>query len=264
MTDEGHDARWVALDGAHNFRDLGGYAAGSSWVAAGVIFRSDALQLLSPRDLAVLERHHVHRVIDLRSPAEVDQVGRGDLGDGRVTYFSASILPSESGEASAAPPVDDVAERYLWYLDVGREAIVASFEILAAPEGGAVAFHCAAGKDRTGVLAALVLGALGVAADDIAADYALTNLVLPAILERLGRDPVHGETVRRIPASRRVVDGEVMLRFLATLTRRHGGAAAWAEQAGVGPETLAALRTKLLVPSAGKGQGQTGTGPSAA
>jgi protein-tyrosine phosphatase len=108
-------------------------------------------------------------------------------------------------------------------------------------------FHCTAGKDRTGVLAALLLAVMGVGDDDIVADYALTNLALPAIYERLARDPAYGEWMVQVPASRRVAQPATMHRFLRLLEREHGGARAWLEQAGVAPASLDALRTRLRV-----------------
>jgi protein-tyrosine phosphatase len=242
------DRRWVPLDGAFNFRDVGGYAttdgAGVRW---GSVFRSDALQHLSPGDLRSIGALGIDRIIDLRSPEEIEAVGRGRLATGSPQYLTASIIPSGSGEALGAPPGDDIAERYLWYLEVGRAALVRAFEILSQPDRGAVVFHCAAGKDRTGVVAAMLLGVLGVSEDDIVADYDLTNRALPAILERLAADPVHGANMALMPASRRTVQPETMRRFLRLLQSHHGGAQTWLEQAGLAPASIQAMRTRLRV-----------------
>jgi hypothetical protein len=220
--------------------------ADGSRVRWGSIFRSDALQHLSTGDLRRLESLGVDRVIDLRSPDEIAAVGRGNLGEGTVQYLTASVIPSLSDEALGAPPGDDIARRYLWYLDVGRDALATIFETLTEAGGGAVLFHCAAGKDRTGVLAALLLSVLGVGEDDIIADYALTNRAMPSILERLTRDPLHGEAVAQMPASRRIVLPDTMRRFLELLDQQHGGARTWMESAGVAPGSIDTLRTKLL------------------
>jgi protein-tyrosine phosphatase len=241
--------RWVSLDGAFNFRDVGGYAASDrAQVAWGSVFRSDALHHLSADGLAAVAELGVDRVIDLRSPEEVAAVGRVDVGDGPIEYVNAPVLPSLSGEATGVPASDDIAARYLWYLDVGREALVEVFEILAEPGRGAAVFHCAAGKDRTGVVAALLLGVLGVSDDDIVSDYALTTRALPAILDRLAADPVHGAAVAAMPASRRTVRPETMDRFLRLLGDEHGGARMWAENAGVASVSVEALRTRMRVP----------------
>jgi hypothetical protein len=238
--------RWVALEGAFNCRDLGGYpTADGMQVRWGSVFRSDALQHLSVGDLRVLESLGVDRVIDLRSPDEIAAVGRGSLADGSVRYLTASVIPSLTDEALGAPPGDDIARRYLWYLSVGRDAFAETFETLAHGSG-AVVFHCAAGKDRTGVVAALLLSVLGVSEDDIVEDYALTNLAMPSILARLTRDPLHGEAVAQMPASRRIVMPDTMRRFLELLDEQHGGARVWLESAGVAPGSLDTLRTRVL------------------
>jgi protein-tyrosine phosphatase len=240
--------RWVVLDGAFNFRDLGGYAtrqgARLRW---GSLYRSDALQHLSARDVEVLAGLGVNRVIDLRAPDEIAAVGRGVLTDGSFGYLNAPVLPSISGEALGAPPGDDVGGRYLWYLDIGRQALVDAIEALAEPDRGAVVFHCAAGKDRTGVLAALVLALLDVGYDDIVADYALTNRALPSILDRLAADPLHAASVAKMPADRRTVRPEAMRRFLDLLDDKYGGARSWAASAGLAPRCIDALRAGLYV-----------------
>lgn len=238
------------LEGAFNFRDVGGYpVAGQARIRWGSVYRSDALHHLSPGDLSTLESLRVDRVIDLRSPNEITTSGRGSLGQGHVEYLTMSVIPTAGSEATGAPSSDNLAERYMWYLDVGRDAIAESFEILAVPGRGAVVFHCAAGKDRTGVLAALLLQVLGVSDDDIVADYVMTDRALPAIFDRLARDPVHGAAVARIPDSRRMVQPAVMRGFLQLLDQKHGGARAWLEEAGVTPRSIDALRARLLDPS---------------
>lgn len=242
--------RWVSLEGAFNFRDLGGYrTADGGWVRWESVFRSDALHHLSAADARALESLGIARIIDLRSPEEIAALGRGPLAESPIEYVTASVLSSLSGEALGAPPGDDIAVRYLWYLDIGREAVVAAFEAVAGVEQGAVVFHCAAGKDRTGVLAALLLSVLGVDKVDIAADYALSNQAMSAILERLSRDPLHAESVAQMPANRKIVQSQTMARFLELLDQTHGGAQAWLEAAGASQSSIAALRTRLGGPS---------------
>ncbi len=242
------ERRWVVLDGAFNFRDLGGYATRQgARVRWGSLYRSDALHHLSARDVEVLVGRGVNRVIDLRAPDEIAAVGRVQLSDGSFGYLNAPVIPSISGEALGAPPGSDIGERYLWYLEVGRQALVDAIESLAEPGGGAVVFHCAAGKDRTGVLAALVLAILDVAYEDIVADYTLTDRALPLILDRLARDPLHGASVAQMPADRRTVRPDVMRRFLQLLDDKYGGARRWAESAGVAPTCIDGIRTGLLV-----------------
>jgi protein-tyrosine phosphatase len=248
VADDAGPQRWVALDGAFNFRDLGGYATGQGTrLRWGSLYRSDALHHISAGDVEVLTGLGVDLVIDLRAPEEIAAVGRGVLSDGPFAYLNTPVIPSISGEAVGAPPGDDIGERYLWYLEVGRQALVDAIEALAESDRGAVVFHCTAGKDRTGVLAALVLAMLDVAYDDIVVDYALTNRALPSILDRLATDPLHGAAVAQMPADRRIVRPEAMRRFLQLLDDKHGGARSWAKSAGLAPTCLDSLRTRLEV-----------------
>src|ERR1700722_16459850 len=184
--------RLLPLVGAYNFRDLGGYptsdGGNTRW---GRLYRSDTLHELTADDLEVLRSIGLASVIDLRTQAEVGRTGRGVLGAEPIRYANLSVLPEEGGERQAAPAdnINGVALRYLSYLDVGREALVESIRLMADPESYPLVFHCQAGKDRTGVLAALVLGCIGVDARTIVEDYVLTATRMDLILERLRRDP---------------------------------------------------------------------------
>ena len=167
--------RLLPLVGAYNFRDLGHYPTIDGRVTVwGKLFRSDTLHELTTADLEVLRQIGLAGVIDLRTTAEVERAGRGLLADEPIRYLHASVLQEEGGETVAAPTGDDPSERYLWYLDAGRLALVAALEMVADPDSYPLVFHCAAGKDRTGVLAALVLDILGVHPDVIIEDYMLT------------------------------------------------------------------------------------------
>lgn len=250
-------SRLVALEGAYNFRDLGGYpAVGGRLTRWGLLYRSDTLHELTPGDVAHLRRRGLRTVVDLRTERELATTGRGPLAPEPVAFRHLAVVRegegrSAEGEALAAPaPVgDDLAERYLWYLDVGRSALVEALGLLGHPAHYPLVFHCAAGKDRTGVLAALVLGILGVPADVIVADYVITAERLELIMDRYRADPGVAERMARVPASRFGVESSTMERFLEGLEERHGGARAWALGAGVPAPALEAMAAQLLEPA---------------
>ena len=248
--------RLVALEGAFNFRDLGGYPAGpgrrTRWRR---LFRSDTLSELTADDLATLELLGVATVIDLRTAAEVDRDGRVALDPERVHWAHLSVLRDEAGESAAAPSGDEPAERYLWYLSHNSATLVRAIELVAEPGRTPLVFHCAAGKDRTGVLAALVLSLIGVAPEVVVADYALTAERMPLILERLRRHPVWGPRIAEAPGARFSVQAETMERFLAGLDDRYGGVAGWAAGAGLDPSVVAALDRLLVEPVPADGPG---------
>ncbi len=94
-----------------------------------------------------------------------------------MNYLHLSVIHEDKGESRGIPaPTDDVlSNHYLWYLDIGRDALSQALQVIGDPPGYPLVFHCAAGKDRTGVLSALVLDLLGVRREVIVEDYVLTT-----------------------------------------------------------------------------------------
>ncbi len=241
--------RRVRLDGAHNFRDLGGYrTADGRMVPWRRVFRSDALQELTPRDLERLADIGITTVVDLRTAAEVTREGRApDAMAAR--YLHHSVLKEEGTESQAAPR-GDVALRYRWYLEESPEVVATVLGLFAADHHHPLVFHCAAGKDRTGVVAALVLECLGVDRPTVVADYVATQPAMPAIIERLRRtrpDLVPDE----VPPTAYAVRATAIEGFLASLDEEYGGASGWAASVGLGSAFLEELRANLLVPDEG-------------
>jgi protein-tyrosine phosphatase len=246
--------RLLPLDGAFNFRDLGGYPGSDGRVTRwGRLFRSDTLHELSPSDVGTLRAMGLATVIDLRTARELEQTGRGPLEPEPIRYRHLSVIREgggrdASGESMAAPEGDDLSERYLWYLEVGAPALTEALSILGEPDSYPLVFHCAAGKDRTGVLAALVLDLMGVAPEVIVDDYLITAGRMELILGRYRSDPGFEARMAQVPPTRFGVQRSTMERFLDDLHRRFGGAEAWATSAGVAPASLVRMRELLLEP----------------
>ncbi len=223
--------RLVSLTGAYNFRDLGGYpTTDGRYTSWNRLFRSDALHELTASDVSLLRDLGVSSVIDLRTPTEVERSGQGLLGHEPVQYMHLSVTQQEGGESTATPTQfhSDLADRYLWYLDVGAASLATALTTIADPAWSPLVFHCAAGKDRTGVLAALLLDILGVTRDAIVEDYALTGGQMPLIMDRLRRDPLVGSRVDDLPPHLFAVESRTMERFLELLYEQHGGGYPWA------------------------------------
>jgi protein-tyrosine phosphatase len=241
--------RLIPLTGACNFRDLGGYPTVDGRTTRwGQLFRSDTLCELTETDLDVLRDMGLASVIDLRSGTEVERNGRGLLAAEAVRYAHLSIIPVEEGESRAVPTEyqEELAERYLWYLEIGRRSLVEALTFIGDPTSHPLVFHCAAGKDRTGVVAALVLDILGVEPDVIVEDYVLTGTRMELIIARLRRDPTYGSRIDDLPANLFTVEAATMEKFLELLNERHGGAREWALAAGVPVESLDTI-PELLV-----------------
>lgn len=240
--------RVITLEGAVNFRDLGGYATSdgqrSRWR---VLFRADGLGELTEPDLAVVRDLGIRTVIDLRSGYEVEQ-GRFDVDAHPVAFHHfpfIDILPNAE-QWNAAPGL--LGSQYKEMLDDAGPQIVGALTVLAAAETQPVVFHCTAGKDRTGLLSAIVLSFLGVDEETVVADYALSG----AAMERL-----RAKLMKKYPDSKDVIgeidevfsaDPDNMVRLFAHLHERYGSLAGYAAHIGVSEELLAGLRGSLLEP----------------
>lgn len=236
--------RRIELQGAFNFRDLGGVAAGDTVVATGRVFRSDALHRLTPSDVEALEGLGIARVFDLRSPSELARDGIGDFPVGK--HVHAPLVEQTLNPFD--PTIDwqriDLAERYVEMLVIGGDAIRVVFE--AASEGEPIVFHCTGGKDRTGVVAALLLRALGVSDEDIVADYAVSEGYMRAALDAHRRELLARRFAPDVIAYLTSSPPQRMRAMLRELDRRWGSAAGYLSEIGVGEDLLARLTRCLL------------------
>jgi protein-tyrosine phosphatase len=240
--------RLLPLVGAYNFRDLGGYPTGDGrFTAWRRLYRSDTLHALTESDLEVLGGLGLASVIDLRTSAEVERSGRGLLATTSLRYLHLSVI-GDGGTADSAPEGQEgLAQRYLWYLDVGRRALVDALTAVGDVSSYPLVFHCAAGKDRTGVLAALVLDILGVEQSVIVEDYVLTASRMDLIASRFRAEADAEVRIAEIPQFLLRAESETMETFLDQLYRLYGGARPWALAAGVLPEALSAMTASLVV-----------------
>jgi protein-tyrosine phosphatase len=254
---------WIDLDGAVNVRDLGGLpVAGGGRTASGVLLRADNLQALSAPDVErLVERIGVRVVVDLRTGAEVALEGPGPLvGDGRVGIRHRSLYP-EGGERTdvaaddvlpwqgrrvGGDPAEPPAVRiYLGYLRDRPDAVVAALrDVVRSP--GAALVHCAAGKDRTGMVCALALEAVGVARAAVVDDYVARGERLTAILRRLRASPTYAGDLDGRPDDSHRPRAATMQRVLEILDARHGGARGWLDAHGFGPGEQRALHARLV------------------
>lgn len=238
------------LEGLHNFRDLGGLPAGPGLrVRTGRVHRSDALHRMTGADVAALGALGLVSVVDLRAPDEIAHVGTGRIDDLGARYHNLPTRPAVLGADAPAAGPPSAPERYLGYLDEGPGCFAGLARLLADPAATPLVFFCNAGKDRTGVAAAMVLGLLGVPDDVVAADYARTQAALDAIQGASRRDyPADVRAWRNLSPDMAHARAETMTAFLDLLRDRHGG---WPEYlAGLGVEgtTLAAVRANLREP----------------
>jgi len=242
--------RTLAFEGCVNFRDLGGYrTADGRQIGWRRLFRADGLSKLTEADHRQLTELGVATVIDLRTVDEAEQRGRFPVDRVPVRYVDlplTDVLPTPE-ELPSWGQASYVAGRYGEMVARGAPALTGAFEVLGSGDALPAVFHCSAGKDRTGVLAALVLAFLGVPDRTIVEDYHLSAEAMVRLLQRLKAEyPDNVEEVERFaPAVLQVVP-ETMEEFLAALRSEYGSYDALAEWLGV-VDAVEGLRRTVLV-----------------
>jgi len=240
--------RLVPFTGVLNFRDLGGYETDDGrqtrW---GRLFRSDAMHDLTEQDLEMFRGLAIASVVDLRSAKEVERTGRGLLAGEPLNFVNSPVLSNYQADESRAD-IDEgyLSRRYLEYLELGAPAFVRVFEEMTQPDNYPLVFNCFLGKDRTGVVAALVLSCLGVRRPIVVEDYALTGSRVVLIVEKLLRDPLLRDEVAHDNPLLLGAREATMSNFLSEVDERFGGPVAWALGAGVSGESMEILRDLLL------------------
>jgi protein-tyrosine phosphatase len=247
--------RRVDFEGSFNFRDLGGWQTpdGRS-VRWGRLFRADSVHLLTSADVErAVGELGIRTMIDLRSDAEITAGGVGALVARvaerqhlPVTAYGAAPIDAPRPVATADRSPTRMFEQYVAMLDVSGPLIARAVSGLAADEALPGVFFCAAGKDRTGVLAAVVLGALGVRDEDIIEDYVLTGASMEQVIGRFASLAGAPDIYRGHPPSHFAPYAETMDRLLAHIREAHGSFAAYLRANGVAAATLDRLAAQLV------------------
>ena len=247
-----HPRRLIALEAVHNFRDLGGYpAAGGRTTKWRTLFRSDGLyRLRGANDMSRVMQLGLKSVIDLRTEREQREQGIFPIDDIEVNFHHLSIVDVTWSDTET-PEFDDEVEFLVWgyrdMLEIGSSRFADAMHVLAQTESLPAVFHCAAGKDRTGVLAALLLSSLGVEDAHICADYGLTQ---DAMQRTIAWSKVHrpelAERYATIPKAFLAADPRAMQINLAELAQQHGSVRNYVREIGVADATVEVLGNLLL------------------
>jgi protein-tyrosine phosphatase len=251
--DEQQD-RFVLLDGCFNFRDLGGYLAFSGrTVRRGRVYRSDALHRLTESGTKAFAALGIATVIDLRAPAELArrawQPPPGWAGRWLHVPLRPAVPDWTAYSKTQLEAPGFAAMHYLETAEHGLAALRSVIETLAEPARLPAVFHCAAGKDRTGIVAALVLTLLGVPAERVADDYALSDIATQrweASIAAGGHDDTQTAWAY-VPPAMLTADRETMTVFLTRIMRAHGTPDRFATATGITSTILRRLRDNLLV-----------------
>ena len=253
--------RLLPFQALDNFRDYGDYAVAGARVARGRLYRSAHQARATEADLAKLAQLNIATVVDLRRPSE-----RRDQPSRRPSGWAGQVIESAHDDGGEAPHITflktaDLTEnsgrtfmtqtyRRLPFEPAHIDLFSRYFRALAEGDGP-VLIHCAAGKDRTGLLAALTHSLLGVSRDDLINDYLLTNVavdlegraegIAKKLTEMTGRPASHGAVIAFLGVEADYLDGA-----FAEITARHGTLAAYMEQAlGVDDALAERMRARL-------------------
>ena len=263
---------WLPLAGVVNARDVGGLpTSDGGTVQYGRLYRSDNLQQLTRDDIeALIGPLGLRSVVDLRTSEELQLEGPGPLTDvDGVRIHHLSLFPERGARTDAAdvradePSPDPVlpwheensprgprapGSTYRTYLFERPDSIVTALRIIAEPDG-ATLVHCAAGKDRTGVVVALALSEVGVDRDAVVADYVATSERIRDVLRRLAATPTYARDVDTDDVDnvdRHLPRPDTMHALLTQIDEQDGGVRNWLRNHGWTEQDATALRIRLL------------------
>ncbi|MFF2108353.1 tyrosine-protein phosphatase [Rhodococcus koreensis] len=240
----GHHRRLI-LNGTYNFRDLGGFAAADGAITRwNKLFRSDALHRLDDAARVALRERSLALVIDLREQQELDEAPSALTGVGhRVLH-----LPVYEGTLDLDNVNFDLAVVYREMVGRYGARLTRAVRAIAASGDDPTIVHCTAGKDRTGIVVALTLAAVGVDKRDIVADYAMTEILLAGdwtamMIEKMRTrglpDGIDHHVINASPAA-------LMHATLESITHSHGGVREYLLAHGMTAAELDDLRTALV------------------
>jgi protein-tyrosine phosphatase len=247
-SDTGLPTWHVDVDGCVNFRDAGGWPTGDGGtVRRGRLFRSDDPIRITPAGRESVDRLGLALVIDLRQQSQFSR-SPGFVEPARTAHMP---LLDQVVDVDDPPPLDtpvDIADLYVGMLDESRDQIGRVLDLVAetAPRGP-VLIHCAFGKDRAGLVTALIHAALGVQREDIVADYvrsdAPAQLRRAALIDRPLRDD---PPIAKLPAQLFRAPAATIESLLDRVLDEHGSLAAWVESFPIGDTTIDRLRAELV------------------
>jgi protein-tyrosine phosphatase len=237
--------RYIALDGAYNFRDLGGYPAmNGKQTASGVFYRSDSLHQLSTKDQQRLIEMGLNAVIDLRNGHEVSHQPNSFASVSEVNYHPLPVFSSAivSSERQVPFRLDAL---YIYIVDYCHPALKLIFQQLLDAQHHCTVFHCKAGKDRTGVVSAILLDLVGVPHEIIVEDYLVTESNIAPLMEQLreSRPPgVSPEAYEPLLETR----AEYIEALLSHLKNHYRGSYGYLQHLGLTDAEIQTLQAKFI------------------
>jgi protein-tyrosine phosphatase len=245
--------RHLEFDFVLNLRDLGGYEARDGRrVAWRRLYRSGELRHRTTDDLSRLQQiTGLASVLDLRSDEEIRQERVGLLSEAGIRYHNVPFLTGDGPDKQE----DDIFSRFSnlgwFYVSLMKDRefgsrLVKSLELITEPVNRSLLFHCTLGKDRTGMLSAIILGALGVSDEDIIEDYTLSARGVQEFLRTFRNDPEVKKAIENLPAYFWEAAAESMSLFLTALRQEYGSVGGYLEAQCAGDSLIPRLEAALL------------------
>ncbi|MFN8528648.1 MAG: tyrosine-protein phosphatase [Anaerolineae bacterium] len=233
---------------ALNVRSLHGFSnAHGLEIHSNAFYRADSLHRLTAEGQRALIDAGVTTIIDLRSASEIATAAYTLIDPLASGWCHIPLMALSSDDPGTPAPVPDSLETlYRFFIDDCQPAFRQIFAAIADARPGAVLFHCTAGKDRTGMVAALLLSLVGVDDETIADDYSLSAANITPIVEvmreQFRQAGVLFATFDDLMGSSR----ETMLETLAYLREHYGDAAGYLRHIGITPEQIDRITARLL------------------
>jgi protein-tyrosine phosphatase len=246
--------RTLVWDGCLNVRDLGGHPTEDGAITSyAAIVRADSVRALTDAGWAALVEYGIVRIVDLRFHSELEAEPPRDLPV-QLTHVPLAPEPGSpewraidalaAGAREAGDAVESTRIMYLELVDRFRSRFADAVSAVGDAPPGGVVVHCHAGKDRTGLVSALLLRLAGVSIAQVADDYAVSGPNLQPAWDRWiadAEDELERERRRRLAAT----PAEAMVEVLEELERREGGVYSYLREAGASEASLGRARARL-------------------
>ncbi len=249
MPDAGDATRHIALQGALNARDLGGLSGAHRPIPMDRFIRTADLARLTDTDKAALLKRGVALDVDLRTTQEASKAPDPLANDARFKYVRISLLGDQPVDMAHLPPT--LGALYVRALADDQAQFKQVFETMAAQKNGTVLYHCSAGKDRTGMISALLLSLAGAPRPAIVHNYAVSAYYLKPMMA----SPEVAAMLKQQPAAASLMGTppDAIASFLDALQAKYGGAHSYLRQIGVSERDIDALQARLGQPAARAG-----------
>jgi protein-tyrosine phosphatase len=250
MAENATPRRHLALDGTYNTRDIGGYPTEDGGITRWQVFlRSDNMHALTASDRDALIDYGVRTVVDLRTTRETEATPNVFVGSDRARYVWHNMIGDERAASTEygviGVPSDRILRAYTTWLDHRQDQVHAVLGTLAEPGTGAAIYHCAGGKDRTGIISALLLDIAGVSRQTIAEDYGLTGRYLHQRNVDSAAENAEAPISTWQQYQAEFCPPEGMIKTLQHLDDKYGGVQPYLEAIGLDATQIGALQSAL-------------------